>query len=310
MVGIMVIISTPKLCWGTCGRYLTYMIKKTLKTITFSFVPLIFFIFVVELCLRFIYPQNLRNDPPAHQGKNAKNYLLKPNYSATHSRQEYSTTWKINSLGLRNEEFNPTNDNKKNILFIGDSMTFGFGVENNETFSAKANELLKNNGYKDYRIINGGLGGASTYDELYVYNYYYEMLKPKFVFLFMYPGNDIEDNLLYFGRDNRSRRIAKTSQFDLKKWLGYRSHLYSLITLRFDRLLRKLHLRKADYVFFPFCKKEYSQYENLALEKTKTALQTFKTDTEKNGVKLIIVILPDRLQTSTYLWKDSFKTGK
>ncbi len=277
------------------------MIKKTLKTIIFSFVPLIFFIFITELCLRFIYPQNLRNDPPAHQGKNAKNYLLKPNYSATHSRQEYSTTWKINSLGLRNEEVN-LNDNKKNILFVGDSMTFGFGVENNETFSAKANELLKDNGYKDYRIINGGLAGASTYDSLHVYNYYYEMLKPKFVFLFMYPGNDIEDNLLYF---NMGRRIAKTSYFDLKKWLGYRSHIYSLITLRFDRLLRKLHLRKADYIFFPFCKKEYSQYENLALEKTITALQTFKTDTEKNSVKLIIVILPDRLQTSTYLWKDS-----
>lgn len=285
------------------GYLAVYMIRKILKTILFSFIPFIFFIFITELCLRFIYPQNLRNDPPAHNMKSAKGYLLKPNYSGTHSRQEYSTTWKINSLGLRNEDFNP-NDSKKNILFLGDSMTFGFGVENNETFSAKANELLKNNGYKDYRIINGGLAGASTYDSLFVYNYYYEMLKPQFVFLFMYPGNDIEDNLLYFGR---GKRIAKTSQFDLKKWLGYKSHLYSLITLRFDRLLRKLHLRKADYIFFPFCKKEYSQYEISALEKTKTALQTFKTDTEKNGVKLIIVILPDRLQTSINLWEDSLK---
>jgi acyl-CoA thioesterase-1 len=47
------------------------------------------------------------------------------------------------------------------ILFIGDSLTAGYGVKREEAFPEKVGELLRSKGY-DVQIVNGGISGSVT----------------------------------------------------------------------------------------------------------------------------------------------------
>jgi len=48
------------------------------------------------------------------------------------------------------------------VLFLGDSLTAGLGVEKDQAYPALVGEGLKQQGYTDVTIINGGISGATT----------------------------------------------------------------------------------------------------------------------------------------------------
>ncbi|MEK7356168.1 MAG: GDSL-type esterase/lipase family protein, partial [Bdellovibrionota bacterium] len=49
----------------------------------------------------------------------------------------------------------------KTIVFIGDSITDGYGVTKEEAYPTKVGELLKSKGH-DVKVINGGTSGSVT----------------------------------------------------------------------------------------------------------------------------------------------------
>jgi acyl-CoA thioesterase-1 len=48
------------------------------------------------------------------------------------------------------------------VLFLGDSLTAGLGVEKDQAYPALVGERLKQQGHTDFKIINGGISGATT----------------------------------------------------------------------------------------------------------------------------------------------------
>ena len=48
------------------------------------------------------------------------------------------------------------------ILFLGDSLTAGYGVEKDEAFPALLKDLLHEKGFKDLKLINAGISGSTT----------------------------------------------------------------------------------------------------------------------------------------------------
>src|SRR4051794_27300354 len=50
------------------------------------------------------------------------------------------------------------------IVFLGDSLTHGFGVRSEESFPALLGESLRKEGYEDVTVVNAGLDGATTAD--------------------------------------------------------------------------------------------------------------------------------------------------
>jgi hypothetical protein len=66
-------------------------------------------------------------------------FELRPNLHARFSMVEFDTTVSTNRLGLRAPEVDYT---RPRILCMGDSMTFGYGVENNETFCSVLEALF------------------------------------------------------------------------------------------------------------------------------------------------------------------------
>ncbi|MBF0230881.1 MAG: arylesterase [Desulfamplus sp.] len=69
------------------------------------------------------------------------------------------------SINLQAEESLSNNGSKVlkiEILFLGDSLTEGFGVEPEESFPTLVDEMLKDRGYKTLEIINAGISGSTT----------------------------------------------------------------------------------------------------------------------------------------------------
>ena len=73
-------------------------------------------------------------------------YRLKPDtYREIKIPGQAGRTWRytINTDGLRGEALRSPHSSRKRILFIGDSYTFGWGVEDHETYPEQVEALLR-----------------------------------------------------------------------------------------------------------------------------------------------------------------------
>lgn len=105
-------------------------------------------------------------------------------------RGDYEVDYKINSYGFRGPEISCSNKNqKKRILFIGDSMVEGHGLELNSTLPFIMNENLSSLGYE---VVNVGVqGGSPVY---YATNLdRYLQFKPDIVVMMLYENDLWED---------------------------------------------------------------------------------------------------------------------
>ena len=106
---------------------------------------------------------------------------------------ELAYTARINSLGLRGPEttVEPA-PGVFRILCLGDSTTFGFYVEEDETLPQQLQRELRAAGAERVEVVNGGCGGWSINDEADFYSERAHKLKPRLVVL-TFCGNDLAD---------------------------------------------------------------------------------------------------------------------
>ena len=100
---------------------------------------------------------------------------------------EYQAVATVNSKGLRGAEIGEKE--KPRILVEGDSFTFGFGVNDEETFPYKLGEFLPN-----FEVVNAGFAGGFGSDSYYVHLVNDGVkLKPDIVIFSIFVFNDISD---------------------------------------------------------------------------------------------------------------------
>ncbi len=92
----------------------------------------------------------------------------------------------INSLGFREEE--PVPKYSKRIMVVGDSITFGVGVEKEETFSQQIENLT------EFEVLNFGIPSFGTEFEVALVKEFGEELRPDIVLLVFTNINDFYDN--------------------------------------------------------------------------------------------------------------------
>lgn len=155
--------------------------KLIIPTLIIVPVSLILAMLIAEWIIRFASPQLTYS-----QAKNVSlrvshksDFLpsdLKPNQETIHigNTHEFSYPVKINSLGYRMEEFTiekPADTYR--ILMIGDSMTFGYGVEEKynipSTLEERLNQYLGDQSKKKVQIINAGFASGKAPDTYYLY---------------------------------------------------------------------------------------------------------------------------------------------
>jgi hypothetical protein len=104
-------------------------------------------------------------------------------------------TFDTNHRGLRGrDELPPKAPDEYRILMLGDSFVFGFGVESDQTFSTLLQDGLSARVSRPVRVVNAGVPGYGTVQELKYYTHNAGDLLPNLVVLGFFE-NDYRDNM-------------------------------------------------------------------------------------------------------------------
>lgn len=176
----------------------------------------IFLIFVIIFTIEFLSfvasSLNLLifNDAPAVYLKkpkqNLKNYWNEKevwgawhekNFQVRHVKECFDIEYKTNEVGARDDSFIKTN-NEDNIVLLGDSFAEGYGIEKNNMFETKIENLtdktvLNFSSSKDFGLIQYIL----IYENL-AKNYNHSSIIISFL-----PNNDFKDNDFIFYKENK-----------------------------------------------------------------------------------------------------------
>lgn len=156
----------------------------------------------------------------------------------------------LNSLDLRDEEIQDKSDDEFRILVVGDSFTYGLGVEEEYTFVRRTEELLRDLAKSErfsssIRVINGGVGLGPVHQFSWLKNVGMS-LRPDVVVQAFFVGNDIYDDIV--SRDYSNVGIPVAPNEPLRALIS-RSELLTWMFARligfefFDKFAFELGLR-------------------------------------------------------------------
>lgn len=116
---------------------------------------------------KYTLPDELSTIPVNFGSFDGNAIVLKPNaeqlFDGFGVRLDRVTHIKINSDGFRDREYTPAKPNNTfRIVVLGDSMTFGWGVEQNETYAELLETMLNHNLLRHYEVLNFGVPGHNT----------------------------------------------------------------------------------------------------------------------------------------------------
>lgn len=214
-------------------------------------------LFLLELAIREFYqfkfsPRGKANLPASKTYRLSKNkhllYELLPGSKAKNQGKEYV----INAFGFRDKEYRRRKVNKTRIIFVGDSITYGWRVALEETYHKQIERLLYNRGY-DVDVMGMGIPGYNTIQEYYLVKETVLDFKPDILILQIAP-NDFERTVSVKAyREGKKLTLIPyhdySIPFVIKKtkftyFLMRNSHLFKLINLRLYWFINK---RDSDY---------------------------------------------------------------
>jgi len=109
-----------------------------------------------------------------------------PNLSLVFDGNKFTT----NSLGFRSSEVDP---DKKHILMVGDSVVWGYGVNDDETMTHYLAKQLARKGKKNYQVLNLGVSGYGIGQYYLRLKRQIQELNPKIIVTVIHAGNDFEE---------------------------------------------------------------------------------------------------------------------
>jgi GDSL-like Lipase/Acylhydrolase family len=112
----------------------------------------------------------------------------------TPARPGVTVVYRTNSIGYRNRELGPRGSPR--ILFLGDSVTFGLGVNEDETFVRMVEVLARRDG-KPWETVNAGVSGLGTNGEIAVLTETGLSTQPDVVVLGFYLNDFLESPGIY-----------------------------------------------------------------------------------------------------------------
>lgn len=157
---------------------------------------------ISEIFLRLFRPQRVFSDLP-NEGPNC--YLAdpvlyvryKPGSVCHRQTNEFDIYAKINNLGFRGDrDIDLKHAKGKRVVFVGDSFTFGHGVNTSEAYPEVVGWILGQQGIK-IETINAGMEGTELARDYLFLKTDIEKLKPEMVVVGFYLGNDLVEQSFY-----------------------------------------------------------------------------------------------------------------
>ncbi len=198
---------------------------------------------IAEGALAIMNPEALRPHPPGMYTLDRDvGYVLTPSFEGHFKRAEFNTHITVGELGLRGGDPSPRGHNALRILCLGDSFTFGYGVAEEETWPVLLQHRLASRYPNcDIDVLNAGVPGYGTDEELEFLKSRGNLLDPDLVIVQFFAGNDFVDNrsparathklqdgILYIvdGRGAQSQPLWLRAN----NWLKTRSHVVSVVS--------------------------------------------------------------------------------
>jgi lysophospholipase L1-like esterase len=117
-----------------------------------------------------------------------------PNSAVRYRTSEFDITATINNLGFRDHRFETRRDNTYRIVVIGDSFTFGWGVEGDESWPKVLERTLRARGVS-VEVANLGKPGAGPVEYAAAAERALPLLKPDLVVVGVLQGEDLAQSL-------------------------------------------------------------------------------------------------------------------
>ena len=121
--------------------------------------------------------------------RNGSFYSWIPSSSFSVSHLEYKTTAHIDELGGRVVPASSTSKSNPLLPFLGDSLTFGIGVNDDETFVSKIADKIQH-----FRVLNLGVPETALTQQIeLIERRHHDLGNPQRYFFFFFLGNDFDD---------------------------------------------------------------------------------------------------------------------
>lgn len=188
-------------------------------------------------------------------------YTVEPNLNTIYKNREYRTHVETNSKGFRDDE---ESLDQPDMIVLGDSFTFGVGVEQNQTF---ADLIEKKTGLK---VLNTGIESYGTAREITLLKHL-DTRNLKYL-LIQYHHNDLSENTAYIEKGFVQKPIYAEQDYEQE----YRTHK-----------------RSQNYYFGKYIFKSIEYYKASAHRKTALDAVTSekKKETTQKHVRTLVQVL-------------------
>lgn len=210
-----------------------------------------------------------------------KGYELIPGYGDT------------NSYGLRDQEVSLEKlPNTYRIFAVGDSFTYGHGVQREQTWVKQLEALLndaRDNAFQ-YEVLNGGVPGYNTQQELIHFKEIGQQFQPDLLIL-QFTLNDAEGGT--FGLKDIEDQMWLIRA---KEWIKDHFALYRFLRSRFLRVMSRLDaakrgVKEGDTSILPL-KLAAVGKTNTEWERCRESLAAFASNARSLKIPILLVIYP------------------
>jgi len=276
--------------------------KKTLIKLSIVVCSVLFTVIALELVLRVVYkfkfsPRGLARIPAAKTYRLSENenllYELLPNSKARNRGVEFV----INSLGFRDKKYQKRKTSKIRLIFVGDSITYGWGVPLEHTYHKQLERLFHGEGY-EVDVMGMGVVGYNTIQEYHLIKENTLDFNPDMIIL-QITMNDFE-------RTVRVKTYQEGIRFSLRRYHDYSIPFIIKKSKLTDSLMKNSH-------FFKFINLKLYWLKNkndptytpddmylMGEENAFHHLRRIKSLLDSKGIRFATVIFPFRKSGDVY----------
>jgi hypothetical protein len=246
-----------------------------LKNLGLTVVVLIVFVAVAEVVIR------LAAGPPlpgggqsiAERREGDIEYALIPNMD----REFAGTRVVTNSLGLRDYRPPHKSDDTTQILVLGDSFTFGFGVPLEQSYPYLLEQRLNEMDHEHpYEVINAGVPGYDTVDEAELLGRLMPHYSPKWIVVGLHPGDLIS-----------RQELRKNMMVRTREWLRKNSALFSwLFRVYKTKLIKYVPPPRSALSVDP-----EAVFNNPRSDRIKDAFRSIRDTAGENGAEVVVFMV-------------------
>jgi len=223
---------------------------------------------------------------------------------------DYDVQISTNSAGMRGQREYPLDriPGRRRVLMLGDSFTFGYGVNDDEVVSAVLEDLLNARAPGSAEVINLAVSGFGQSEELVTWESRAKAYRPDTVVLFYFDndiGNNAVSGLYRVGADGElvrtgasflpgSKLQERMFAFAPTRWLFEHSEAWNLIRNRLSSVVQK-QLMKAQGL------EQYDEATPEAAALTRALIGGLAAEIRAAGAQPVFVIIPNGRTMSSNL---------